>query len=372
MPTTYKEYLVQHGILSSECEAAQKHFVECRSLSTEAVEQHKTAERNLNFSSEDTRSESRRELAASSDRVNTTSNNLYESSVRLDEARGELSAYEKKHPTLDAARRDGIGASDSAAPSTDYGSRMFGSGETKEKWGAAFEKVVAAGGIAAHLTTAVPEAHQELLGQQPLTEHVGSVSAGSPGSTINIDEKLVVPPRPESEVSATPPVKEGKAPEKPDLDAPMGDIGDRNKITSPGDLKEKYKKLGDDFEKANKTYEDALENAPARSGDDIALKPQETATYNTGAEFRTQPAWPDPEKPAAAIASQPAQAPANDNQLEPREASVATQSQHSPERPAGGGGTPDPDPPARAIATQPPPANDNNPRSPANDNDPNL
>jgi hypothetical protein len=174
---------------------------------------------------------------------------------------------------------------------------------------------------------------------------------------------LVVPSRPDTEVSATPHEKEGKAPEKPDLDAPIGDIGDQNKITAPGDLKEKYKELGDDAEKANKAYE----SAPTRSADDIVPKPHESAAYNTGAEFRTQPTWPDPDKSAAAIASQSAQVPANDNQPQPREPAVATQSPQAMER-----SMPDPDPPARAIATQPPPTNDNNPRSPANDNDPNL
>jgi hypothetical protein len=168
-------------------------------------------------------------------------------------------------------------------------------------------------------------------------------------------------------VSATPPVKDGKAPEKPDLDAPIGDIGDQSKITSPGDLKEKSKKLVEDAEKENTPQE----KTPTPSGDDIAPKPQESATYNTGAEFRTQPTWPDPDRSAAAIASQSASAPANDNEPQPREPAVATQSQPASERPAAGG-MPDPDPPARAIATQPPPANDNNPRSPANDNDPSL
>ena len=355
MPTTYKEYLTHHAILSGERDAAEKHFVECRALSSEAVGLSKIAERSLDSASEETRAERRSEYAASCDRVNTTASNLYDSSVQLDSARGELSSYENKHPTLDAARQDGIDASDPAAPSTDYGSRLFG-GETQTKWGEAVEKVVAAGGIAAHLTTAVPEANQESLGQPPLTEHVGSAVAGS---TISLDSKLTVPPRPESELSATPPVKEGKAPEKPNLDDPIGDIGDQNKITSPSDLKEKYKELGNDAEKANKA-------------DDMAPNPQESATYNTGAEFRTQPSWPDPDRSAADVASQPAQAPANDNQLQPREPVVAAQAQQSMERPSGGGGMPDPDPPARAIATQPPPANDNNQRSPANDNDPGL
>ncbi len=354
MPTTYKEYLTQHAILSGERDAAEKHFVECRALSSEAVALNKIAERNLDSASEETRAERRSEYGASCDRVNTTSSNLYESSVQLDSAQGELTSYEKKHPTLDAARQDGIDASDPAAPSTDYGSRLFG-GETQTKWGEAVEKVVAAGGIAAHLTTAVPEANQELLGQQPLTEHVGSAVAGS---TISLDSNSTVPLRPESEVSATLPEKEGKAPEKPNLDDPIGDIGDQNKITSPSDLKEKYKQLGNDADKANKA-------------DDMTPKPQASATYDTGAEFRTQPSWPDPDRSAAAIASQPAQAPANDNQPQPREPSVVAQSQQTMERPAGGG-MPDPDPPARAIATQPPPANDNNPRSPANDNDPGL
>ncbi|HLB08191.1 MAG TPA: hypothetical protein VK617_01555, partial [Gemmatimonadaceae bacterium] len=306
----------------------------------------------------------RRELAASSDRLNTTGTNLYQSSVQLDSAQGELLSYEKKHPKLETAREKGIDVSDPAAPSPDYGRRLFGSGETQGKWGEGIEKVVAGVGIATHLMTAVPEANQELLGKQPLTEHVGSAVAGS---TITLDEKLVVQSRPESEVSATPHQKEGKDPEKPDLDAPVGDIGDLNKITSSGDLKEKSKKLVEDAEKANTAHE----STPTRSADDIAAKPQESAAYNTSAEFRTQPTWPDPERSAAAIASQPAPAPANDNVPQPKGPSVAAQSQPSPERPAGGG-MPDPDPPARAIATQPPPANDNNPRSPANDNDPNL
>jgi hypothetical protein len=365
MPTTYQQYLTQHGILSGERDAAEKRFVECRSLATEAVELNKKAERGLDSSTAETIADCRREHAASCDRVNTTQADLRDSSARLDEAQGELSAYEKKHPKLETAREDGIDASDPAAPSTDYGRRLFGSGETQRKWGEYIEKVVAAAEIAVHLTTAVPEANRELLGQQPLTEHVGSEVAGS---TIKLDEKLVVPSRPDSEVSATPHEKEGKAPEKPDLDAPMGDIGDLNKIASSADLQEKSRKLVEDAEKENT----AREKTPAASGDDIAPKPQESATYNTGAEFRTQPAWPDPDKPAAAIDAQPAQAPAKDDQPKPQEAPVATQAQQSPAAPAAGGGMPNPDPPARAIATQPPPANDNKPKSPANDNDPNL
>jgi hypothetical protein len=99
-----------------------------------------------------------------------------------------------------------------------------------------------------------------------------------------------------------------KEEEKPNLDEQINEIGRQNKMNSPSELKEKNAKLSS-------------------------------------------------ENPAAG------------KQPSPEPSSVGADPQTAPARPSPSAGFPDPEKSARAIASQPPPANDNyEPRSPANDN----
>lgn len=364
---SYRMYVERHKALDSACDLTEKQYLEATARWNQAGSEYHTADRNLNRGDAETRPERERELLATSDRLDAAVRDRNDSADKRDRTWAERENLERDYPVHDAAFQNKISPSDQQAPSDQQSP-----GEARAKGMEQVLGVAKAAGIVAHLMTTSPVDQSHIAQEQPTAQEIKSVASGS------ALDGMKVPGGGESHVSATYSENQPAVPKPDDMEDLVKALGKEEKMTSPGGMRGKADEYRTEWDKANTSYDNAVENAPKRSADDIIPQPQETAWYKSGAEFGTQPSMPDPEKITTTITAQAPPAPASDKSPERPAMPDAEKPMATSDRLSSGGGMPNPDPPASALSArvaandnQPPsPANDNKPRSPANDNDP--
>jgi len=396
MPMSYRMYVERHKALDSACVAAVERFENANSAWGKAFTEYKAADRNLSRADEETRPERERELNASAERLDSAAKELNDSSEQRERAWAERSALEKDYPAFDAAQEQGISPSDSAAPS-DMSTPREDAGKFMAQAKGVIDTGLMTGGMIAQIVTATPQVHEQATPVATIQEVQKEVFRETVSAREHDSES------PQARATATPEQSPGELTEKEhakeresekskaELDSLIKAIGSENKMTSASGMKSKRDESIAEWDKGNAIYDNAVENAPRRSADNVIAPPQESLAYtvNNGGEFRAPISLPDPDRSASTF---PVDLKSSAGILDPEHQRSPAAEQPSAEQPAPekavaapdgpspSRGIPNPDPPASALAAQAPandntprsPANDNTSRSPANDNDPSF
>jgi hypothetical protein len=382
MPMSYSIYLERRKALDEECEYTEKQYAQAIALRDRAVERRDAAEANLDNGSEELRAEREHELLESYDRVDAAIVEVAAATEDRDRALAERKDLREEFPGFEKAAKERIAPTDENAPadiaafasSTEISRPTLREriNEYVEIGKGAIDTGLMTGGMIAQIVTATPHVQAQATPtttiEQLKQEVASEASSFSQHTTQTYEARASAPAgevpseitdhyskkerEEEREKERQKELKEGreKEEEKESVESQIEAIGDEEHMTGADDLKEKNNKLLEDM-----------------------------------AESSRHPSFPDPEKSAELIAAQSrtvandndpghdGHVPANDNKSGHRaipdaEKPVAMSARADAST---GAGFPDPDPPASMLAARAP-ANDNQPLSPANDNDKDL
>ena len=371
MPMSYRRYLERRKTLDKECEYAQQQYAQAIELRDRAVGAMDAAEANLDNGSDELRGERELELLESTARADAAISEVGVAAEERDRAMSERRDLEGEFPEFEEAAKDQISPGDESAPADMKTSRERIS-DFMEQTKGVFDTGLMTGGMIAKIVTATPDVHEQATPQPTIeqlkqevaresisleahTTQLYEVRASAPAGELppEISEHLSRKERDEArEQEREKALEEGRETEeqKKFLESQIEAIGGEEHMTSVEDVKQKNDRLLQDM-----------------------------------GESSRHPSFPDPEKSAEMIAAQSrtvandndpghdGRAPANDNKPGPRAIPDPDPPAAPPAR-AGASpaaGIPDPDPPASVLAARAP-ANDNQPPSPANDNDKDL
>jgi hypothetical protein len=371
MPMSYRRYLERRKALDGECEYAEKQYAQAIELRDRAVATMDTAEANLDNGSDEMRGERELELLESTARVDAAIREVDVATEERDRALSERRDLEGEYPEFEEAAVEQISPTDENAPA-DIATGRERIADFMEQVKGAVDTGVMTGGMIAKIVTATPDVH-ELETPQATIEELKQ-EAGREAISLESHTTQVYEVRASAPAGELPPeITEHQSPKERDEERE----------------REREKSLEEDRE--TEEQKEYLESqVEALGGEEHMTSAEELKQKNDTlvkdmAESSRYPSFPDPEKSAETIAAQSrtvandndpghgGRAPANDNKPGPRAIP-------DPEPPAAlspraganaGAGVPDPDPPASVLAARAP-ANDNQPMTPANDNDNDL
>ncbi|MDB4910076.1 MAG: hypothetical protein JWO39_899 [Gemmatimonadetes bacterium] len=372
MPTSYRMYVERRKAVEEDCEYTEQQYVQAIARRADALADMDTAEGNLDRGSAELRGERESDLLESTARLNAAAVEVNVATEERDRAHGEREDLKNEYPGFEADFKKGISPSDERAPA-DVTTRRERIGELMDQTKSVIDTGIMTGGMIAKIVTATPDVHEQTPPPatiQQIKQEVSTQAISLDGHTTQVYNVRVSatpgqePPEviekestkernEEREKERQKELEEGRETEeqKRYVESQVEAIGEQEHMTGADGLKEKNNELLKDMAESSKH---SSFPEPEKSAELIAAQSRTVANDNDPSHDGTSP-----------------RTPANDNTPEHREMPAADKPLAMPAHAATAGGMPNPDPPAHALAAQTP-ANDNKPRSPANDNDPNF